>query len=672
MKEIFSRVPFIRALLPLVAGILIAPAIPFPMTRYLIILLFVLVFGMLLNERKKRQHRELLPGMLFFFFFFLCGIITESIQNQYPVVPDGDSFLATLRETPQEKKRSFKAEAHLSLCFTRDSSQRCNEKIILYFSKGEQAAALKPGERIIFHRKPSAIKNQGNPYEFDYKRFAELRGIYRQVYLTKDEWSSAGADSTFNLFIFAETLRERLLDIFIANGITGSSFDLLSALTLGYRKTIDPEINRVFAATGATHVLSVSGLHVGILYLMIRVLIGFLGKRKQTRWLYFVIATSIIWIFALITGFSPPVQRSALMFSMLLIGENLRRPVNIYNMLAASAFIILLIRPNFLYDTGFQLSYAALTGIVYFQPLLDALFSFSWRISRYLWSLLTVSIAAQLATFPVTCFYFNQFPVYFWLSGFVVVPLSFLFLFLGIALLITSPLPLVPVVLAKISIFLVEVMLGCLHAIENLPGSLLQNFSFPLPALIITSAGIISMVLFIETRQKKFLMLLTGLAASGILISSITRVKQNLHKEIIAYSADQPVFHLLYGKKNYLLAPESTLSQEFPEWQIMPVIRYYGLQRPVLVAWEDDFYDAILFKKGNLACFEGVVLRLQPKKDVSGSITAVLVQKSHNTTATRPAEDNIVIVYSRQRQQHKDQEIVHALEQQGALRLRIP
>jgi competence protein ComEC len=352
-------------------------------------------------------------------------------------------------------------------------------------------------------------------------------------------------------------------------------------------------------------------LHVGIVYLMLNIAFGFLRKRKNTRFIFLGMAVVTLWIFAFITGLSPPVQRSALMFTIVMVGENLRRPANIYNTLAASAFIILVLNPNLIFDVGFQLSYAALFGIVYFQPRLDAIFDFPYKPFRYFWGLFTVSIAAQITTFPLSCYYFNQFPVYFWLSGFIVIPLSFVFIFLGVVILATSAIPLVSGFLAKIAVCLVKFLILSLQWIEGFPGALLKGFNFPFVILLITSTLIVSLMLFMETRKLLYFRVLIILLIIGFLYSSGLKVLQNHQKEIIAYKSVEPVLHLIYGRSNYILSSAQLLKNDFPEWQVKPVIRHLRLKDPVVIPYEDDYTDQILVKRGNYLFYDGTVIWLQ-------------------------------------------------------------
>ncbi len=339
---------------------------------------------------------------------------------------------ATLLEKPVLKSKSYRAEGIVTGVFYADSLTWASEKIVIYFAGNEKVEALRPGTMILFDRVPEVIENRGNPYEFDYKGYIARRGIRRQVYLNGDSWRPGGNDPVFRITVYAERTRDYLLGIYSQNGLAGPEYEILSALTLGYKKSMDAEIKQVFSATGAAHVLAVSGLHVGIVYMVFNLFFGFLRRQKATRYPFLFLAVLFLWGFAFITGLSPSVQRSALMFTVVLIGENLHRPANIYNTLASSASLLLVVNPNLVLDVGFQLSYAAVLGIVYFQPIVAGIFRFTSKAGSYLWGLFAVSVAAQMTTFPLSCFYFHQFPVYFWMSNFIVIPAAFLFIFLGI------------------------------------------------------------------------------------------------------------------------------------------------------------------------------------------------------------------------------------------------
>ena len=231
----------------------------------------------------------------------------------------------------------------------------------------------------------------------------------------------------------SEKVRDRLIAILNEALPNKEERSVVSALTLGYRTELAQDTLDYFASTGAMHVLSVSGLHVALIYMILGFLLAFLKRGKIGPIIFSVVMILFLWIYAFISGFSPPVQRATVMFTFVIIGNGIRRPVNIYNSLTASALFLILLNPNVLFDVGFQLSYLAILGIVLIQPVLYNILELTNPILKWTWSLFTVSVAAQLMTFPLGLFYFNQFPNLFWLSNFIVVPVTTFIMWFGIA-----------------------------------------------------------------------------------------------------------------------------------------------------------------------------------------------------------------------------------------------
>ncbi len=608
MTEHFRRVPFLRILLPLVAGIILANSFPVISGEWCLIILPGLLLTAAFLFFLPGYHREKAGGVVITFFFLAVGFFLTRQENKPGKSLPPGIHCATLLEKPVLKSKSYRAEGIVTGVFYADSLTRASEKIVIYFAGTEKVEALRPGTMILFDRVPEVIENRGNPYEFDYKGYIARRGIRRQVYLNGDSWRPGGNDPVFRITVYAERTRDYLLGIYRQNGLEGTEYEILSALTLGYTKSMDAEIRQVFSATGAAHVLSVSGLHVGIVYMVFNLFFGFMRRQKATRYLFLFLAVLFLWGFAFITGLSPPVQRSALMFTVVLIGDNLRRPANIYNTLASSASLILVVNPNLLLDVGFQLSYAALLGIVYFQPMLAGIFGLKSKVGIYLWGLTAVSVAAQLTTFPLSSFYFHQFPVYFWLSNFVVIPTSFLFIFLGIFILATSPVSWMCAFLTKMAALVVRWLYHCLQEIEELPGAVLSGFDFTFFSMVISFIILGSAVLFIESKRARYLLLAGTCSILFILSGTVMRVYRNHRAEIILYNHEKPLVHLIFGSRNYILAPGEVLGDDFPEMTVKPVITHYDLEEPVLIPFESEFDDSIVIMKGNYLYFDGVVL----------------------------------------------------------------
>ena len=240
---------------------------------------------------------------------------------------------------------------------------------------------------------------------------------------------------------------------------------------------LDFEVKQAYAAAGAMHVLAVSGLHVGIIFLILNTLLAILDTSKKGRIVKAIILLISLWSYAMITGLSPSVLRAATMFSFVIMGTVLNRSSSIYNTLAASAFFILIINPNLLFEVGFQLSYVAVLGIVYLQPLIYKRIYTRWWLLDKVWAITAVSIAAQIATLPLTLFYFNQFPVYFMLSNLLVIPSAAVILILGILLFIASPIPFISESIGWVLNKFIEGLNFGIKEIEVLPNSLIEGLS---------------------------------------------------------------------------------------------------------------------------------------------------------------------------------------------------
>ncbi len=608
MIEFFRKTPFARILFPFICGIILAERVPEIPLKGLVVSLLSAFLLLLVVLHKPGYYRDFTAGILFNVILGFCGALFSLDQNKPVDFSHGDRYMATLLERPVKKNNSYRAETILTHVARRDSFFVVKEKFLIYFAESENIGGLGPGARIVFERTPEMIVNKGNPFEFDYRKYVNRKAIFRQVYLGPESWSDAGSDNRFRILITAEKIRDYLLDIYVRNGLEGTEFEILSALTLGYRKSIDPEIKQVFAVTGATHILAVSGLHVGIVYLVFSMVFGFLKKGRNSRYLFLFLSVTCLWAFAFITGLSPSVQRAALMFSVVAAGENLHRPSNIYNTLSASAFILLSFNPNLLFDAGFQLSYAAVLGIVYFQPLLGALFQPRERLQAYLWGLFTVSVAAQLTTFPLSASYFHQFPVYFWMSNLIVIPAAFLFIMLGILILVTSPFAAVSGFIAKIASFLVKGVYLSLKQIGELPGSLVSGFHFSSFTVVTSLFLLLFLILFIETRRKSYLFLAFSTLPVFIMTGAFQKFINNQRKEIIVYNSNYPLIHFIDGKTNFIMTSAEVLKAGLPTWEITPVLVRYGLDPPEPVPFEANHSDSALLKAGMYLFFAGKML----------------------------------------------------------------
>lgn len=593
-----------RLSLALACGILLGKALHIHASLLWILPGFLLL-GLFWINRKYEFRLVIFWGICIHLIFVFIGIIVYTISNKKPDFQTGGRFCATVTEILQETPGSYQTVLNIGGALQDQDVIRHHEKIKAWFEKSPEAAQLVPGDLVLFGLSPRMIRNDQNPFEFDYRSYMARRSIFRQVYLPARAWEKSDVSSEFSITVQAEKARLRLLRIFRQHIHDKKALHILSALILGYKRGLDTEIKQTFAAAGAMHVLAVSGLHTGIIFLLMSFFLGSLRKHKTGRWVFVVIMLAVLWCFAFITGLSPSVKRAATMFGFVAVGEGLRRQSNIYNTLSASAFFLLLFHPNDLFEVGFQLSYSAVWGIVWLQPRLDRLVPVSNRILRYGWNLVAVTASAQVATFPLSVYYFNQFPVYGCLSNLLVIPAVTLLIPLGAGLLIFSGIPEVVSLFAKLAGIILRVMIHALEWIENIPFAVME-FSLSTIELIFLFCTLCAAFLFIETTQKRFFKAMLFFLWCLIFSSLAVKVQRLFTHEMIVYHSPDPMtVHLITGRKNYIVSEEDLPEDGMSKGLIDRTVSRLCLDDPVFLRRDTFYCDSRLFLKHGVICFEG-------------------------------------------------------------------
>lgn len=608
MTAIVQKIPFLRLAVALAVGICLGEYISLKPFLYTIFL-FPLTALFLFVNQKYSFRINLFFGVGVHLIFIGIGISLHSVYNQKPLFYTQGKFFAEVTEIMQEKPNSYQSVLKINRFFSKDSVFETNEKLMVYFEKTEKAQKLLPGEIIVFQQKPQLVRNNNNPYEFDYAGYLARKKIYRQVYLSEESWEKTNIQANFSFFNLAGKTRFHLLQIYREQKLTENEFHVLSALTLGYKRGLDPEIKRIFSSAGAMHVLAVSGLHVGIMFILLSLLFGFLRKQNTGRIIFVVMVILALWSFAFITGLSPSVQRAATMFTFVVIGGNIKRRPNIYNSLAASAFFLLLINPNNLFEAGFQLSYSAVFGIVFLQPRLVRIFQIKNKILNYIWELLTVSIAAQIATFPATAFYFNQFPSYFWLSNLLVIPAVTLLVPLGLGLLAFHWVPVFSSGIALAINSVLNTLINFLVLIENLPYSVAE-FSLSAAGLVFLLSALLAVFLFIETHKKKYFKVIFISLALMAATSFVLEIRSLFRKEIIVYNLqnDYLLIHFIKGKRNYVFSDKKLAESDFGYNTIKNTVLKLDLKDPVFLYPDVKYHDQFIYSKNGLIVFDGKLI----------------------------------------------------------------
>jgi competence protein ComEC len=274
------------------------------------------------------------------------------------------------------------------------------------------------------------IKKPLNPHQFDFKAYMYKQQVYHQLFL--NEKNSLKLTSQQTLYGVAANIRERINNTLVKYSISKENLSIINALLLGQRQDISKDTYKSFTKSGAIHILAISGLHIGLLMLLLGIVFKPLAYFKTGKKLIPILIIILLWIYAFITGMSASVMRAVTMFSLVTVAIYSNRVTNTYNTLVISAFLLLLFNPFYIFDVGFQLSYSAVFGIVWIKPLFDTIWKPKYYLVRKLWDVFTVTLAAQFGILPLSLFYFHQFPGLFFISNMVIIPLLGILLGIGI------------------------------------------------------------------------------------------------------------------------------------------------------------------------------------------------------------------------------------------------
>ena len=542
--------PFFRLIIPFVTGILIAIFLDFPVEPSRIALIVILVF-LFLPVLALFQHgtwyNRWLFGVCVFLFLGMAGyaiVIFNSpkydADNLSRFGGRATHYVVRITEPLTEKANSYKAVGEVVSAFDSVGSTDVSGNVLLYFEKDTVVHQVKYGDFLLLNTHFDEIKPPGNTHQFNYKRFLAHSGIYHQAYLKAGNWERSGKKKMNPVFQFAYEARFKLLKVLENNGLKGDEFAVVSAILLGYDDFMDRDLRQKYAGAGALHVLCVSGLHVGIIFLLLSFILKPLDKKRAFRYIKVVLILISIWAYAFITGLSPSVMRAAVMFSLFAVREASREKSNPYNILAASAFILLIIDPFMITKIGFQLSYSAVLAIVALFNPVYALLPVKNPILDYFWKLTVVSLAAQIGTFPLAIFYFHQFPVYFFLTNIIVIPLVWLILNTGILVLVVS---LFSGMISSLLGLVLSIMLLVLNSsvgfINTLPGATVTGLVIGLAEVVMIYAVVILFNRSLISRSVSQLMV----AACLLMLLSVSL----LGRKMKIYSQNEFVIYQTNG-----------------------------------------------------------------------------------------------------------------------------
>jgi len=414
------------------------------------------------------------------------------------------------------------------------SGKAYSGKIIVNVQKDSIQNPLIVGNSIKIQTILKQNKPSKNPNQFDYSKYLADKQIYAQIYCQKKEILVSKTVQK-DIWYYCAKLHSRIISNLEKSKFNTAEMNVALALILGQQQEISQDIIQDYQYSGATHILSVSGLHVGFIMLFITFILRPIPNTRKGSFLKLASILISLAGFAIISGLSPSVLRSVVMFSFVAIGSHLRRNGNIYHTLLVSILLILLFEPYFLFDVGFQLSYIALFFILWLNPILKNIYKPKYKIIVYIWEALTVSFAAQIGTLPLCLYYFHQFPGLFFVTNIIILPVLSFIMIAGIVVMIiaifTSP-PLFMIMIFEKSIYLLNFMI---HAVASVDSFVIRDISFNLYHLRAFSFFIICTVVWIKKPSfNKLTLVLVSIIS--IQLAFIFTKAETETEELIVYN----------------------------------------------------------------------------------------------------------------------------------------
>lgn len=571
----WKQMPFVRLIVPFIAGILLQRFLDFSPVVLLAAAAFaflVIIIFYRLAFAFKYTYRWL-TGISINLLLIVIGafiLYNKDIRKKTDWVgnytTDSIAILATIHEPLIEKAKTYKAEALIEAINSKGEWKSVTGKVLIYVSKDSIKSNLQYGSQVLFYKSLQEIKNAGNPGGFDYKQYNAFQDIYHQVFLKSFEYvvTKKTKKNTFNTWLFEVRFAviKKLQQYIQGDREAG----VAEALLIGYRNDLDKDLVQAYSNTGVVHIIAISGLHLGMIYGVLIFMFRPFKKYKGIRRLQPIVILSVLWIFTALAGGVPSILRSAVMFSFIVLGETIDRKSSIYNTLAASAFIMLCINPYYLWDVGFQLSYAAVISIVTFAKPVYNWFYVKNKILDFFWKLTSVTIAAQILTIPIIFYAFHQFPNLFLITNCIIVPLSSVILFAELALLITSFVPAVAMFIGFITSEMLAFMNGFIEHINRAPFAVYDGIQNNLAETILLYVFIIAVCYWLLTKTKQALF--AGLSAMFvfIVIDAYENFISKQQNKIIVYNIPQHnAIDFISGKQYAFVGDTALLNDHYLE-----------------------------------------------------------------------------------------------------------
>ena len=439
---------------------------------------------------------------------------------------EAEYFQLKILETSNTRKEWNKGLARIEYAYTEGKPTEKIDQNVLFYTDSNSIKLLSEGDVILLSSVLSIIENKGNPGEFNSTLYWKSKNTSLLTFFNFTDFSIVNNKPT----TFKKTIQESLVDILNEN-LPPDKIGIAKALFLGDKSSLDYETSSAFSAAGAMHLLAISGLHIGLMILVLMQFFRVFSKViSKIQALIFIIL--LIWFYAFIIGFPPSVVRSVFMFSLISLGSVLGSQKSQLNLLCFSALVLLLIHPWYLFDIGFQLSYAAMLGIFFTYTPIKQFIPLKNSILKFLWNGTALGLAAQVFTIPLCVYYFHQFPNYFALTNLGIILISGLLISFGIGLFLFSWSPYLALIMGAALSSLLFLLIYFIQWIEQLPGAVAKGFLLSEFGLFLFYVILICTVIIIS---KKLSVVIKYAVIVGLFIGISIHRYQNINSNHLVF-----------------------------------------------------------------------------------------------------------------------------------------
>ncbi|MBS4042698.1 MAG: ComEC family competence protein [Chitinophagaceae bacterium] len=570
---IFKLIPSLRFLIALVIGILLQfhCKITLQWITYFFVGSLILSFFFRIFNAFIQFKFSWVKGILFNIVFVSLGALIswfKFIENRPYWIgnyfQENTPIIVTFQDNIVPRNKSYKAKVSVDAIKQNKYWKAVEGDMLLYFKKEAVPPDLHYGDQIIVTRNIREIINSGNPGGFNYAQFCAFQNISYQGFLNKEDYIKLPSTHRqwFNSWLLK--CRTHFLGILKQNIKSKQEVGIAEALLIGYREELDRDMVKMYSNTGVVHIIAISGLHLGMIYALIVLLFKPLKKYKWSSVLKLITVVVVLWLFSFIAGLPASLLRSAIMFSVIAIGDVFGKRANIYNSLVVSALIILIINPFSLWDVGFQLSYTAVLSIVIFSPIIKRSFYFKNKLLTAFWNLNAITISAQLLTLPIVLYHFHQFPNLFLFTNLFAVPLSGFILYTEIILLLVSWQKELSTFLGNAIENLIKVLNDFVTHVNIIPFATWSFIQISILQTILLFIFFITLVYWIFLKQNKYLLYCLFFILLFIASRSIDFIDKYHQKKLIVYNVpNHKAIDVVEGRKYTYIGDDELIKDGF-------------------------------------------------------------------------------------------------------------